>query len=578
MPPVEKRQDSELFLRIKTLMVLRMIFLTGFVILLITFEQNAVRPTPVIPVSIVLCIAYFLALGYALLFRIGMGLGNLAWIQVAGDLLVVGGLIFTTGGIDSPLSFMFLFVVIETSVILPRSACYKAAAGASIIYGLLVDLEYFHLIQPVYFFPKTEVSYQGAYLFYTVVMNLASYFGVAFLSSILTNRLRMINEELEAKNIQMEILEAFHHRVVQQMGNGLMTTDSQGRITSANTAFEKICGNKEEELQNRFCYDVLDIDLLREFFRTAEEQTLPHHIEGECRDRNGEQLRLSAKISGLSRSESGYQGYICVFEDLTEMRKMEEMVLQNEQLAAVGRFSAGLAHEIRNPLASLSGSIQFLKEGLKLDGTHQRLMEIVLNETERLNEIVSGFLNFSLPKKKIMLVVDLTRLLEDLVLLMKNSNEYHSSIKLVLNLPPDRVLIESDEEQLKQMIWNLCINGIQAMDKEGTLTISLKEVKGYQHPMFNTARKGLVLRVQDEGRGIDEEKINLIFDPFFTTREEGVGLGLATVKKIVEQLGGHIGLTSREGQGTVFEVFLPQERSLNNTTKPEKELRQATAS
>lgn len=177
-----------------------------------------------------------------------------------------------------------------------------------------------------------------------------------------------------------------------------------------------------------------------------------------------------------------------------------------------------------------------------------------------------------------MLVVDLTRLLEDLVLLMKNSNEYHSSIKLVLNLPPDRVLIESDEEQLKQMTWNLCINGIQAMDKQGTLTITLNEVKGFQHPMFTTARKGLVLQIQDEGRGIDEEKINLIFDPFFTTREEGVGLGLATVKKIVEQLGGHIGLTSRKGQGTVFEVFLPQERSLTNSTKPEKELRQSTAS
>ncbi len=577
-PPVKKRQDSELFIRIKTLMVLRMIFLTGFVVLLITFEQNAVRPTPVIPVSIVLCTAYFFALSYALLFRIGMPLSTLAWVQVVGDLLVVGGLIFTTGGIDSPLSFLFIFVVIETSVILPRSACYKAAAGSSIIYGLLVDLEYFNLIQPVYFFPKTDVSYQGAYLFYTVVMNLASYFGVAFLSSILTHRLRLIKEELDAKNIQMEILEAFHHRVVQQMGNGLMTTDSQGRITSANTAFEKVCGSKEEELQNRFCYDVLNIDLLREFFRTADEKTLPYHIEGECRDRNGERLRLSVKISGLSRSESGYQGYICVFEDLTEMRKMEEKVMQSEQLAAVGRFSAGLAHEIRNPLSSLSGSIQFLKEGLQLDGTHQRLMDIVLNETERLNEIVSGFLNFSLPKKKNLLVVDLTKLLEDCVLLMKNSNEYHSSIQIILKLPPDRVLIESDEEQLKQMIWNLCINGIQAMDEEGSLTISLKEVKGFQHPMFTTARKGLVLRIQDEGRGIDEETINLIFDPFFTTREEGVGLGLATVKKIVEQLGGKIGLTSREGQGTVFEVFLPQERSLINTTKPDRDMRQTAAS
>ncbi len=578
MPPNDYRKDSELIVRIKTLMVLRMIFLTGFVILLITFERNAVRPTPVLPLSFVLCTAYFLALSYALFYRIGMRLGILAWMQVIGDLLVVGGLIFTTGGIDSPLSFLFLFVVIETSVMLPRSACYKAAAGASIIYGLLVDLEYFDLIQPVYFFPKTAAPHQGAFLFYTVVMNLASYFAVAYLSSILTNRLRLIKEELVAKNIEIEKLEAFHQRVIQQMGNGLMTTDEQGRITSANTAFEKTTGYLEAELRNRYCYDVLDIQLLKEFFREADSQSLPHHIEGECRDRNGESLRLGVKISGLTRSETGTHGYICVFEDLTEIRSMEEKMLQNEQLAAVGRFSAGLAHEIRNPLASLSGSIQFMKEGMELDDTYKRLMEIVLSETDRLNEIVNGFLNFSLPKKKKMVVVDLTQLLEDLVLLMKNSNEYHSSIKLELVLPEDRVLIESDEEQLKQMIWNLCINGIQAMDQEGTLSVSLKHVKGFQHPMFTTARKGLVLRIEDQGRGISEDEINLIFDPFFTTREEGVGLGLATVKKIVEQLGGHIGLTSREGQGTVFEVFLPQERSLINTTKPEKEMRQTTAS
>ncbi|MCA9483941.1 MAG: PAS domain S-box protein [Nitrospina sp.] len=579
LPQKTAIQDSELLVRIKTVMVLRLIFLTGFVILLITFERNATRSTPVLPLSIVLCTAYFLSLSYALFLRVGMRLGHLAWMQVVGDLFVVGGLLFATGGIESPLSFLYLFVVIETSVILPRSACYLAAAGASILYGTLVDLEYFQMITPVYFFPKINVSHQGAFLFYTVVMNVASYFAVAFLSSILTHRLRLVKEELEKKQMQMEHLEEFHQRVIQQMGNGLMTTDAQGRITSANTAFEGLFGYRAVELKNRYCYEVLALDPMREFFRMQNELVLPHYIEDESRNRNGEPLLVGIKISMLSQVESGPQGYICVFEDLTEIRRMEEKVLQNEQLAAVGRFSAGLAHEIRNPLASLSGSIQYLREGLKLDGTNQRLMEIVLSETERLNEIVTGFLSYSLPKKKKPIAVDFTKLLEDVVSLLKNSNEFHSSLELALELPPERVMIESDPEQLKQMVWNLCINGIQAMDKEGVLKLSLCEVEGHHHPMFSTRRRGLLFTVEDQGKGISEDKIELIFDPFFTTREEGVGLGLATVRKIIEQLGGHIGLTSEEGVGTVFEVFLPQERALiRGSDSPEREMPETAAS
>lgn len=578
LPQKPASQDSELLLRIKTVMVLRLILLTGFVILLITFERNATRSTPILPLSVVLCTAYFFSLSYALFLRVGMRLSHLAWMQVTGDLFVVGGLLFATGGIESPLSFLYLFVVIETSVMLPRSACYLAAAGASIIYGTLVDLEYFGMIKPTYFFPKTKVDHQGAFLFYTVAMNIASYFAVAFLSSILTHRLRLVKEELEMKQIQMEHLEEFYQRVIQQMGNGLMTTDGQGRITSANTAFENLFGYPAAELKNRYCYEVLDLDPLRDFFRRQSELTLPYYIENESRNRNGEPLLVGIRISILSQVVSGPQGYICVFEDLTEIRRMEEKVSQNEQLAAVGRFSAGLAHEIRNPLASLSGSIQYLREGLSLDGTNKRLMEIVLNETERLNEIVSGFLNYSLPKKKKLMAVDFTQLVEDVVSLLENSNEFHSSIELVLELPEERVMIESDPEQLRQMVWNLCINGVQAMDKEGMLKLSLTEVEGHHHPMFSTRRKGFLFTVEDQGKGIPEDKVQLIFDPFFTTREEGVGLGLATVKKIIEQLGGHIGLTSEVGAGTVFEVFLPQERALiRGPDSPEHEMPEKAA-
>ena len=558
-------------------MVLRIVFLTGFVLLVIGFERNSLQETPIVPLSAVLCAAYFLALASALFLRIGMNLLSVAWFQVLGDLCVVGGIIFTTGGVESPLSFLFLFVIVSSSVMLPRAACYLTASGASIIYGLLVDLEYFRVVQPIYFFPKSSASFQGAYLFYTIALNIASFFSVAYLSSILNDRVRLIKDELRSKNIDFRKLQEFHRNVVQNMDNGLMTTDLEGRVTSVNTACESITGYTFKECVGKFCYELLPMEeLVRLFTYKGDILSMPHHMEGECPRRDDQAILISLKISYLLSQEADpkknleqqVEGYICVFEDRTEIHKMEEKMKQSEQLAAVGKFSAGLAHEIRNPLASLSGSIQVLKETLEIDEQQQRLMNIVLKETERVNNIVSDFLSYSQPRKSKNTVIDLTQLLEDIVILMKNSNEYDPSINIQLVAPPDHIIIQSEEAQIKQMVWNLCINGIQAMDKSGNLTMSIKKVKGYKHEKFETNRRGVVIIVEDQGRGIPLAELETIFDPFFTTREEGVGLGLPTVKQIVERFAGYIGVDSEPGRGTCFVVFLPQERSLLSSRNP----------
>jgi two-component system sensor histidine kinase PilS (NtrC family) len=577
MNPIRENPDKELLLRVKTIMVLRIVFLSGFVLLVIGFERNSLQETPIVPLSVVLGTAYFLALLSALSLRMGMNLLSISWFQVLGDLCVIGGIIFTTGGVESPLSFLFLFVVVSSSVMLPGAACYLTASGASIIYGLLVDLEYFNVIQPVYFFPKSTVSYQGAYLFYTIALNIASFFSVAYLSSILNNRLRLIKDELKSKNIDFKKLQEFHRNVVQNMVNGLMTTDLEGRITSVNIACESITGFHLEECIGKHCYQLLPMRELTGLFKDKEKLlTMPHHMEGECVRRDGETILISMKISYLLSQEADtkknleqqVEGYICVFEDRTAIHHMEEKMKQSEQLAAVGKFSAGLAHEIRNPLASLSGSIQVLQDTLEIDQEQQRLMNIVLKETERVNGIVSDFLSYSQPRKSKPTVIDLTQLLQDIITLMKNSNEYDPSINIELVAPPDHMIIQSEEAQIKQMIWNLCINGIQAMDKSGNLTLTIKKVEGYKHKKFETNRRGVVIIVEDQGRGIPQEEQESIFDPFFTTREEGVGLGLPTVKQIVERFAGYIGVESEPGRGTCFDVFLPQERSLLGTRNP----------
>jgi two-component system sensor histidine kinase PilS (NtrC family) len=577
MKPILENPDKELLLRVKTIMVLRIVFLTGFVLLVIAFERNSLQETPIVPLSAVLCAAYFLALASALFLRIGMNLLSVAWFQVLGDLCVVGGIIFTTGGVESPLSFLFLFVIVASSVMLPRAASYLTASGASIIYGLLVDLEYFRVIQPIYFFPKSSASFQGAYLFYTITINIASFFAVAYLSSILNNRLRLIKDELRSKNIDFKKLQEFHRNVVQNMDNGLMTTDLEGNVTSVNIACESITGYPLKECIGKPCYELLPMEeLARLFAYKGDSIPMPHHMEGECLRRDDESILISLKMSYLLSQEADpkknleqqVEGYICVFEDRTEIHKMEEKMKQSEQLAAVGKFSAGLAHEIRNPLASLSGSIQVLKETLDIDEQQQRLMNIVLKETERVNDIVSDFLSYSQPRKSKTTVIDLTQLLQDIIILMKNSNEYDPSINIQLVAPPDHVIIQSEEAQIKQVIWNLCINGVQAMDKSGNLILTIKKVNRYKHKKFETNRRGVVIIVEDQGRGIPLDEQETIFDPFFTTREEGVGLGLPTVKQIVERFAGYIGVESEPGRGTCFDVFLPQERSLLSSRNP----------
>ena len=433
-----------------------------------------------------------------------------------------------------------------------------AASGASIIYGLFLDLEYYKVIQPIYLTPRPSFSIDGAYVLYIIALNVASFYSVAFLSSILTYRMKLIKEELKSKSLDLQGLQEFHKNVVQNMGNGLITTDPSGLITSVNTASEKITGYSAEECLGKLSFEILEINSLKKFFLEGHNFQLPVQIGGKCSRKDETTILIGIKISLLDEYGDQPAGYICVFEDLSEIREMEEKVKQGEQLAAVGKFSEGLAHEVRNPLASLSGSIQVLKKGLNLEGDYKSLMNIVLKETERLNQIVTGFLNYSQPTKNKSSVIDMTQLLQDAITLMKNSDKYHPAITFDLNTQNESTLITGDEDAIKQLVWNLCLNGMQAMKNGGALTLSLNKINKYGTRLDENKNGGVILKIKDEGCGMDSEQIKNIFDPFFTTKEDGVGLGLATVYQIVDRCGYHIDVDSELGHGTQFTIFIPR--------------------
>jgi two-component system sensor histidine kinase PilS (NtrC family) len=551
-------QDQELAQRVKRIMFLRVFFLTGFVILLLTFQQRLGITAPIGPLCMVIGVGFFLSLIYAALFRF-LTLAENASLQVAGDLLLVGGILFTTGGIDSPISFLFLFVIIASSLTLPRAAAYLAASGAIIIYGVLVDLEYFGIITPIYLFPESKLSFESGYVFYVIFLNIVSYYTVAYLSSFLSHRLRIVKEELVRASINLEEQRAFNRNIVQNMGNGLITTSPEGRITSINPAARVLTGYSVEESLENPIEQLIPLVELKNLFCGNEPPDLPKQIEGEYKRKDGKTIFIRIKISHLA--DLDVPGYILVFEDLTEVREMQEKVLRTEQLAAVGRFSAGLAHEIRNPLTSLSGSIQVLARGLKLEDSYKKLMEIVIKETDRLNNILSDFLNYTQPKKNNDTIVDVTQLIQDVITLLKNKEDLSSEKQVVFKRTTEHLILNGDEEQIKQVVWNLCINALEAMSR-GTLTLSLREVPSFKRGEFKTSHGGMVLEVQDEGTGITPDQINNIYDPFFSTKKNGVGLGLATVYQIVNRNGGVMDVKSVFGEGTLFTVFLPDQESV----------------
>ncbi len=560
----QEQPDRELLLRVKTILFLRIFFLIGIVVTVFILQQKYPYRTPIVPLSVTLALAFLFSAIYSVLLRWEWNLSLIASIQVIGDLVFVGGIIYSTGGIESPLSFLYSLVVVATSVMLPRTAIYLVASAASISFGLIIDLEYFGILHPVYLFPKSTVPHEGGYVFYIVFVNIASFYSVAFLSSLLSHRLRLIKEELALTNISLEKLQAFHRNVVQNMGNGLVTTDLNGIITSMNPASERITGVNQTDIVGHSIYSLLPMSPLKTLFDEIPFTALPDYIEGTYTRKDGTHAFIRIRMSRLEGNPQSRQpqGFIFVFEDLTEIKRMEEKMSKAERLATVGRFSAGMAHEIRNPLASLSGSIEVLNTGLNLSGDDKRLMDIVIKETGRLNRIVSDFLHFANPRDNRNSIVDISQLIKDAILLMKNSSEYHSSISIDFQDHAQHLVLNCDEQQIQQLVWNLCINGIQSMSSGGTLVIEIEAIDGYKFEGYYSDHKGILLKVKDTGCGIPEEKRKHIFDPFYTTKEEGVGLGLARVFQIVERHDGYISLISEPGVGTQFIVYLPQKEAL----------------
>ena len=545
---------EEYVTRIKWLMIGRVMFLSFLLITLVFFQHRYhIYPFPVSYLYYGLLSVLVLTAVYRYLLSLSRNLPLFAYAQISVDILLVTLLVYLTGGIDSGLSVLYHLTIISASIILYRRGGVLSASLSSILYGGMLDMQYYDVPG----FVKSQ-NFTAMQVLYLVFINIFSFYTVAFLSSYLSDRLRKTRQELREKSLDFEDLRNLQEHILRSVGSGILTMDLNGRVTSWNPAAEEIIGYTIDEIRTNV-QNVFGESIKGLFGHTAEMQSRAFRFEGEIVKKDGGTAVLGMAASLLKDEQDTVRGIILVFQDITNLIEMEEKVRRQERLATVGSLAAGIAHEIRNPLASLSGSIQLLQSELDPKGDSKHLMDIVLRETVRLNTIISEFLDYARPRAPHKERMSLASVIGETVLLLKNSPGCREGISIVQNADPF-LEIKADPQQLRQVLWNLMLNACQAIREGGAITVTANEPESSSDEL-----DWCEITVSDTGEGISPEHMEKLFDPFFTTKAEGTGLGLAVVYRIIEDHGGMIDVESENGKGSTFRVRLPVEEAAAHT-------------
>ncbi len=557
-----KNSQTELAGKLQKLMLLRLLFISlllGASVFIQAKQAKTYFGDIQTTHYFLIATVYFLTFIYILLFTTMKNLVRQAYLQLLTDSFFITAIIYSTGGIGSIFSFLYILNIINASIILYRRGGMIVASSCSILYGLLLDLHYYSIIQPLGSSWESSSQYQASNIFYIIVVNIAAFYIVAFLSSLPSEQARKSRAELKEKEDDISKLEALNEWIISSITSGLITIDGQKKIILFNPAAEKIFGLAGEEVIGKKIPDILPIvdgylsDVPDDNSYTP--SVSQKYSDIKYRNAKGEALSLRFFMSPLIIPDTDQKGNILLFQDVTEMTEIEKEMKRVEGLALVGELAAGIAHEIRNPMASISGSIQMLKEGMDTDEVNRRLMDIILREVDRLNHLINDFLKYARPKPFELREFNLKQMIAESIELLKNSGKWNKNIELKTDLDSVEKIV-SDPEQVRQVIWNILLNAVEALPGKGILFVGTKSITtDYQ------GEKGpdmVEITVRDSGEGFSERALDQMFSPFFTTKEEGSGLGLAIVKQIVEGLKGSINGHNHPEGGAEVSVLLKQ--------------------
>jgi two-component system sensor histidine kinase PilS (NtrC family) len=529
------------------LVKVRILILTLLLAVELAVAQFSPSPVPMRLFLSTILFWYSLSLFYVLLLSFWQEHRIQASLQVITDLLLVTLVVHETGGWDSSLNFLYPLVIIVASVLLSRIWARLIAAFAFILYGTVLELNYYEVI-PSYCTTHPGLKSLQAIIF----VNLFAFLAIAYLAGSLTAKLRQVGVQLQDTSGALENLQALHENIVRSVSSGLMTTGLDGRITLVNAAAEKLLERSSGELIGTPVHQLF-LDAL-----PSVEAQNPH---AEVRFDPPTKFRKTfrVRVAALTVPDREELGYVYAFDDLTEIRRLEREVRMQDRLAAVGRLAAAIAHEIRNPLTSIAGSVSMLSGVPEMNEEHRRLLDIVTRESQRLNAIISDFLAYSRTKQYRFAKVDLVHLLEDTLTLMDHRMTAEATgITIRRQFDLNSAMVFADGDCLKQIFWNLCENAVRAMKGGGTLTVAVE-----------TLGDDWQISIRDTGTGMTAQQIEKIFEPFQSNFEGGTGLGLAIVYQIVQAHEGKVWARSKPGQGTTFIIRLRRlEAEANASAKP----------
>ena len=474
--------------------------------------------------------------------------------QLACDAVVVSAFIFLTGGVTSFFSSLYALPIIGGSVIQARRGGLMVATLSAVFYIGIVSSQYVPFTTPpgVSAVARPVGLPARAAAQYVVGMNLFGFFAVAMLSGSMAESVRKAGVRLELASNAIADLQALNQNVIDSLPSGLTTTDASRRVITFNHAAEKISGLTASAALGQPVSEVLQLppEVTQAFDRGLARGSA-RRAEVRYRRADGREIDLGLSATYVD-NPGGTTGFLITFQDLTDIKKLERDARMQQRLAAVGEMAAGIAHEIRNPLASMSGSIQILRDELPLSAEQEQLMDIVLRESDRLNGTIRSFLDYARPRRFAIARFDLRRVLQDTGLLLRNSADVHASHAVDIAVPSDPIWFEADEGQMKQIVWNLATNGLRAMPGGGRLRLGA-----------SAGDEDVVITVSDEGIGIAPEALDGLFQPFQGSFAKGSGLGLAIVHRIVTDYHGEIRVESAPGNGTTVSVRLPARAEVN---------------
>ena len=560
-PGIELRaSDPSLVRKLKSLLLFRLLLGLFFLVLTILVQSRhqwdflAAQLQPLYFFSIAIFLFTIVA---AISLAHVHNLRRFAYLQLFFDVAAVTTLIFLSGGVESIFSFLYMPVIISAALLLNRAGSLWTASMCSLSYGILLDLQYFKWIVPLEVVGGMHYIHDSGFYFHSLLMNIATFYLVAYLSGYLAGELQKSSEVVIEQRRDLRELEVLHRNIVRSINSGLLTIDPTGIILFSNPASQEILGLEQERIEGRPIKEILPaftppIWPSMNSYPNEKSPSNTNRMELAHRRPDGEEMCLGYTTSVLHADDGEASGWVFVFQDLTRIKAMEEHMKRMERLAYAGNIAGEIAHEIKNPLASISGAVELVQDNIRDDPTQSRLFNIMLREVHRIDGLVNDFLLLTRGAKKSEKkeAVAVVETIQDILILLRTRRKINSSheVRTSFDIRP---LVHIDANHFHQIIWNLIVNALEAMPAGGALSIRVEDDDRNSDP------SSFRIDIRDAGPGIAEEIREKMSEPFFTTKKNGTGLGLSVVYQLVENSGGRIEVTHHNGSGTTFSLFFP---------------------